>query len=157
VLPSLDSATWLWETFNLVSPRDLGARHLTWKESKSWLLDQKARKEFFLIETWKDPTWKKLESQLLGLDLCCMHCEHTKDSWVGLFNCDNIYAIVPYVFIIMDCRTWALQWRNLKLWILNSSLIWELGWGSSQGNELHDFWNYKYSWATICPKLKESN
>jgi hypothetical protein len=29
VLPSLDSATWLCETFNLVSPRDLGARHAT--------------------------------------------------------------------------------------------------------------------------------
>jgi hypothetical protein len=30
VLPSLDSATWLCETFNLVSPRDLGARHNWW-------------------------------------------------------------------------------------------------------------------------------
>jgi hypothetical protein len=28
VLPSLDSATWLCETFNLVSPRDLGARQV---------------------------------------------------------------------------------------------------------------------------------
>jgi hypothetical protein len=28
MLPSLDSATWLCETFNLVSPRDLGARHI---------------------------------------------------------------------------------------------------------------------------------
>jgi hypothetical protein len=26
MLPSLDSVTWLCETFNLVSPRDLGAR-----------------------------------------------------------------------------------------------------------------------------------
>jgi hypothetical protein len=50
-----------------------------------------------------------------------------------------------------------LQWWNLKWWTLDSSSIWELGWGSNLGNRLHRFCNRRYPRTTKCPKPEKSN